>query len=57
MNYEIGFQKKKIKRIKKKFCSREGIGEYLKELEKKLYSLMEQEKQEKKRYTKKLKKA
>ena len=35
MNSEIGFQKKKIEKIRKKFCFREGIGEYLRKLEKK----------------------
>ena len=49
------FSKEKIKRIRKKFHFRESVGEHLKELEKK--SLSEKEKQEKKRYTKKLKKA
>ena len=46
------FSKEKIKRIRGKFCYREGIDKYLKELEKK-NSLTEQEKGEKKRYTKK----
>ena len=50
------FSKEKIRRIRKKFHFTEEIGKYLKELEKKK-SLTEQEKQEKKRYTKKLKKA
>ena len=48
--------KEKIKKIRKKFCSRESIDEYLKELEQK-DSLTEQEKREKKSYIKKLWKA
>ena len=46
---------KKKKKVRGKFGFREGIGEYLKELEKN--SLTEQEKRNKKHYTKKLKKA
>ena len=50
------FSKEEIKKIRRKFRLRESIDEYLKELEQK-DSLTEQEKQEKKRYTKKLQKA
>ena len=50
------FSKEKIKKIRRKFSFREDIDKYLKELEKK-DSLTEQEKREKKRYTKKLRKA
>ena len=50
------FSKEKIKKIRRKFCFREGIDKYLKELGKKK-SLTEQEKRDKKRYTKKLQKA
>ena len=50
------FSKEEIKKIRKKFRFREVIIEYLKELEQK-DSLTKQEKQEKKRYTKKLQKA
>ena len=46
------FSKEKIEKIRKKVLLREGIDKYLKELEKK-NSLTEQEKQEKKCYTKK----
>ena len=42
MIQEIGFQKKKLKKIRKKFRFREGIDEHLKELEKKS-SLTEQD--------------
>ena len=50
------FSKKEINKIRIKFHCMEEIGEYLKELEQK-DTLTEQEKQEKKRYTKKLQKA
>ena len=50
------FSKEQIKKIRRKFSFREDIDKYLKELEKK-DSLTEQEKREKKRYTKKLRKA
>ena len=46
------FSKEKIKQIRKKFCFRAGIDEYLKELEKE-NSLRKQEKREKKHYVKK----
>ena len=49
------FSKKEIEKIKIKFHNTEKIDEYLKELEQK-DSLTEEEKQEKKRYTKKLQK-
>ena len=49
------FSKEEMKKIRKKFCFREEIDEYLKGLEKK-NSLTEQEEREKKHYTKKLKK-
>ena len=50
------FLKEEIKKIRRKFYFKESIDEYLKELEQK-DSLTKQEKQEKKRYTKKLQKA
>ena len=50
------FSKEEIKKIRRKFYFTESIDEYLKELEQK-DSLTKQEKQEKKRYTKKLQKA
>ena len=50
------FSKEEIKKIRRKFRFREDTIEYLKELEQK-DNLTEQEKQNKKRYTKKLKKA
>ena len=50
------FLKEEIKKIRRKFYFTESIDEYLKELEQK-DSLTKQEKQEKKRYTKKLQKA
>ena len=50
------FSKEEIKKIRRKFHFKESIDEYLKELEQK-DSLTKQEKQEKKRYTKKLQKA
>ena len=49
------FSKEKIKRIRRKFCDKEEIDKYLKKLEK-INSLMEQEKHEKRHYTKKFKK-
>ena len=50
------FSKEEIKKIRKNICFREEIDEYLKGLEKES-NLTEQEKQEKKHYTKKFKKA
>ena len=50
------FSKEEIRKIRRKFRFRESIDEYLKELEQK-DSLTDQEKREKKRYTKKLQKA
>ena len=50
------FSKEEIKKIRRKFHFKESIDEYLKELEQK-DSLTKQEKQDKKRYTKKLQKA
>ena len=50
------FSKEEIKRIRRKFYFRESIIEYLKELDQK-DSLTKEEKQDKKRYTKKLQKA
>ena len=47
------FSKEEIKKIRRKFYFKESIDEYLKELEQK-DSLTKQEKQEKKRYTRKL---
>ena len=47
------FSKEEIKKIRRKFHFKESIDEYLKELEQK-DSLTKQEKQEKKRYTRKL---
>ena len=49
------FLKEEIKKIRRKFYFTEAINEYLKELEQK-DSLTKQEKQEKRRYTKKLQK-
>ena len=49
------FSKEEIKKIRWKFCFKESIDEYLKELEQK-DNLTKQEKQEKKHYTKKLQK-
>ena len=49
------FLKEDIKKIRRKFYFTEAINEYLKELEQK-DSLTKQEKQEKRRYTKKLQK-
>ena len=49
------FLKEEIKKIRRKFYFTEAVNEYLKELEQK-DSLTKQEKQEKRRYTKKLQK-
>ena len=54
--FRNNFSKEEIKKIRRKFYFKESIDEYLKELEQK-DSLTKQEKQEKKRYTKKLQKA
>ena len=50
------FSKEEIKKIRRKFCFRESIIEYLKELKQK-DSLTKKEKQEKKRHNRKLQKA